>query len=274
MKQMMRNTWLDYIKRGLVTLMALALLSSLVPASAAGSLERIKATGKLVVATSPDYAPYEFPDKDGKPVGADMALAQYLADYLGVELVVDAYDFDGVLAAIAMGKVDLALAGLDPTPERALSMDFSDIYYNESNQLLLVKKDQAETLNSLAAFEGKLVAAQNGSVQEKMVQDFLPGAIYEPITKVPDGVMLLLSGKVSGLALASVVAEQYISSYPDLAICEEAFPYTSPGIAVALPKGQEDLLAAVNQALAQVVEQKLFYTWMEEAVELANELSK
>lgn len=256
----------------LVALMMLLSLCSL--ALAEDSLEKVKKAGKLVVGTSPDYAPYEFPGPDGKPVGADMVLAQFIADKLGVELVIEELDFDGVLAAIATGKIDLALAGIDPTEERKASMDFSDVYYNESNQIILIQKDNAEAYGTLAGLAGKTIAAQNGTVQETMVKEYLKESKLELITKVPDGIMMLLGKKVDAMALPNVVAEQYVKNYPDLVIANEKFPYSSIGIAAALTKGKPELLAAINEVIKEVVEQKLFYGWMEEAVELNNSLNK
>ena len=89
--------------------------------------------GKLTVATSPDFAPYEFYaiGEDGTPqlAGFDMALAQYIADDLGLELEVVTVDFDGVLSELSTKSVDLGMAGLSPDPKRADIMDFSDLYY-------------------------------------------------------------------------------------------------------------------------------------------------
>jgi len=263
------------MKKMLAALLAALLLMSLSAAALAeGRLEAIKAAGKLVVATSPDYAPYEFPGPDGKPVGADMTFAQYIADKLGVELVVESFNFDGVLAAVTAGKIDLGIAGMDPTPDRLSSMDFTDIYYNETNQVILIHKDSADTLKTLADFAGKKVAAQNGTLQQTLVTEQLKDSQLELITQIPDGVMMLLSKKVDGIALASVVADQYVANYPDLVQCESKFDYTSSGIAAAVPKGEPELLAALNEIVAEVVEQKLFYQWMDEAVALNNSMTK
>ena len=72
-----------------------------------GRLKAIKEAGVLKVATSPDYPPYEFEDitKDGqdKYVGADMELAKYIADKLGVKLQIEAMAFDACMAAIGQG---------------------------------------------------------------------------------------------------------------------------------------------------------------------------
>ena len=262
------------MKRMFAGLLFVALLLSALTAGA-GSLEAIKEKGRLVVGTSPDYAPYEFPGPDGQPVGADISLARYIADSLGVELVIDAYDFDGVLAAVTTGKVDIALAGFDPTPERMESMDFSEVYYSESNQLVLIHKDHADTFSTLADLKGKKIAAQNGSVQETMVKEYLTDSQLELIAKVPDGVMMVLSKTADGMALSDVIAKQYMANYPDMLITlPEPFPYTSPGLAVAVTKGRPELLEAVNVAIREVVAQNLFYQWMEEAVELNAEMNQ
>lgn len=135
-------------------------------------------------------------------------------------------------------------------------------------------KDNAEALSTLAAFEGKKVAAQNGSVQETMVKEYLPGAQLEQIAKIPDGVMLLLSKNVDGMAMASVVADQYVANYPDLVIAAEKFPYTSLGIAIALTKDEPELLEAINAIIKEVVDSGDYYTWMEEAVALNSSMTQ
>lgn len=255
---------------------ALAMLVSASVAMAEGSdrLSQILADGKIVVATSPDYAPYEFLDTDGNPVGADMTLAQYIADQLGVELEVQSMDFDTVLAAISTGKVDLAIAGMVPKEERKETMDFSDVYYNDGNQVILIRAEDAETYKTLADFAGVKVAAQNGTLQQDLVTQQLPDATLEPIAKIPDAVMMLMSGKVAGVALASVVADQYIANYPELVKCETPFEYESLGTAIAVVKDEPELLDAVNAIVADVVESGVYYEWIDEAVQLNNSMNQ
>ena len=76
------------MKKLIALLLAALVMTLSLSGLAAGRLEAIKAAGKLVVGTSPDYAPYEFLDTDGKPVGSDITFAQFIADKLGVELVI------------------------------------------------------------------------------------------------------------------------------------------------------------------------------------------
>ena len=124
--------------------------------------------GKLTVATSPDFAPYEFyaldENNDPQLAGFDVALAQYVADYLGLELDIIPMDFDGVLNELATGNVDLGMAGLSPDPARADAMDFSDIYYFGGQSFVTVK-DKADQFTDLASANKAeySIGAQNGS---------------------------------------------------------------------------------------------------------------
>lgn len=136
--------------------------------SSQSTLEKIKEKGTLVVATSPDYAPFEFQalvDGKNEVVGADIMLAQKIADELGVKLEVSAMSFDNVLSSVQNGKADIAIAGLSYSDERAKVFDFSESYYQIAD-VLLIKKDDASALTSIDAISGKNLAVQKGSTQE------------------------------------------------------------------------------------------------------------
>lgn len=265
------------MKKIIAALVSIMLVACAIPALSEGTyanrLEKILGTGKLTFATSPDYAPYEFYDltKTGQDaiVGADIELAKYIADALGVELVIEPMDFDSLLAAVGTASVDLVLAGMVPKEERMTMMDFTDVYYNDGDQVVLILADTADEYSTLSAFAGKTVAAQNGTLQMEMVMGQLLDAKAEPITAIPNAILMLQTGKVQGVALASVVADQYIANYPDLAICAERFEYDSLGVAGAVPKNEPELLAKLNEILAQVIEEGLFYEWIDAANELA-----
>ena len=90
--------------------------------SSQNRLEKIKESGKLVLATSPDFAPLEFEDLssgEAQYVGSDIELAKYIAEKLGVELEISAMDFSAVQAAIPSGQADIAISGFARTEERA-----------------------------------------------------------------------------------------------------------------------------------------------------------
>ena len=224
------------------------------PAEPAASELTTVTPGKLTVATSPDFAPYEFYaiDENGNAnlAGFDMALAQYIADYLGLELEVVPMDFDGVLAEVTAGNVDLGMAGLSPDPERLEAMDFSDIYYM-GGQSLVVTQENNDKWASLEALNDPSVTigAQLASIQYDLAMENTPDADVVQLAKVTDVVSELLGGKLDAGYIETVVAESYAKNYPDLYIAFDV-PYEVEGSAVGVVKGNEALLNGVNEAIA------------------------
>ena len=226
--------------------------------------------GKLTVATSPDFAPYEFyAIVDGEPVlaGFDVALAQYIADYLGLELEIIPMDFDGVLNELASGGVDLGMAGLSPDPKRMDAMDFSDVYYQGGQSFVTTQanKDLFKSLEDTNKAEYS-IGAQNGSIQMDLANTNSPEADIVALVKVTDIVAELLGGKLDGAYIETAVAENYASNYPDLAVVLEV-PYESEGSAVGVVKGNAGLLEAVNMAVAAALEDGSMDSFVAEANE-------
>ena len=215
-------------------------------------------SGKLTVATSTDFAPYEFYslDESGNPTlaGFDIALAGYIADYLGLELEVVPMDFDGTLMELANKKTDLGMAGYSPDPARADSMDFSDIYYT-GGQSFVTSKDLAGNFQSLADTNKPeyQIGAQVGSIQADLAKTNSPDADIVELSKVTDIIAEVLSGKLQGAYIETVVAETYAKTYPDLAVVLDV-PYDSEGSAVGVSKGNGALLAAVNLAIKAAID--------------------
>lgn len=215
-------------------------------------------SGKLTVATSPDFAPYEFYslDESGNPTlaGFDIALAGYIADYLGLELEVVPMDFDGTLMELANKKTDLGMAGYSPDPARADSMDFSDIYYT-GGQSFVTSKDLSGNFQSLADTNKPeyQIGAQVGSIQADLAKTNSPDADIVELSKVTDIIAEVLSGKLQGAYIETVVAETYAKTYPDLAVVLDV-PYDSEGSAVGVSKGNGALLAAVNLAIKAAID--------------------
>ena len=211
--------------------------------------------GKLTVATSPDFAPYEFYalDEDGNPslAGFDVALAGYLADFLGLELEIIPMDFDGVLLEIANKSVDIGLAGLSPDPARMDAMDFSDIYYYGGQSFCTCKgkEDLFPTLD--ASNDVKFsIGAQTGSIQMDLAQKNSPNADIVAVTKVTDIIAMLLNDKLDGAYIETAVAQTYAINYPDLVVLHDVEYLEAEGSAVGIAKGNEALVAGINLAIA------------------------
>lgn len=255
----------------LLMVAALAACGSKTPAAENkyGTIE----AGKLIVATSPDYAPYEFYalDEAGTPTlaGFDMALAQYIADELGLELEVVPMDFNGILGEMAAGTADLAIAGLSPDPDRQTAMDFSDIYY-DGKQAFVSTKALADKFTDLASTNSAefAIAAQTGTIQEELATQYSPDADFVSLPKATDIIGELLAGQLDGAYIEWDVAVAYQANYPDLVIVCEV-PYDAEGNVIGVAKGNAALLEAVNAALHKCVDSGTFAKYVAEALELA-----
>ncbi len=261
---------------GLCMLLALTACGGSGAAPAAESSGGIKTVspGKLTVATSPDFAPYEFyaVGDDGTPylAGFDMALAKYIADGLGLELEIIPMDFDGTIAELTNKNVDLGMAGYSPKPERAEVMDFSDVYITGGQSFVCLQsnKDQFPSLEATnnAAFA---IGAQTGSIQVDLAKENSPDADIVELTKVTDIISDLLAGKLDGAYIETMVAESYAKNYPDLCLVLEV-PYDAEGSVVGVYKDNAELLAAVNKLIAECKDSGTFAQYVIEANELAS----
>ena len=242
------------------------------------ALEKIKADGVLTVALSPDFSPMEFVDasKSGQDqyVGFDVSLAKYIAEYIGVDLSIEAMNFDACQTAVYTASVPMAISGFSWTEERAENYNISDYYYagdNETEQVLLIRSADADKYKAAEDFAGLDVGAQNASLQMQLVTEQLTDANPITIGDIGTGVLELQNGNIEALAVAKGNAEMIISSNPDLVICSWEFDVKAEYEAnvVLVTKGEDELLAVVNEALAKAYADGLYGEWYDAAVELA-----
>ncbi len=230
--------------------------------------------GKLTVATSPDFAPYEFyvADENGgyEIVGFDMALAKYIADKLGLELEVIPMNFDGTINELGSKKVDLGMAGYSPDPDREGLMNFSSIYY-KGGQSFVCTKATADKFPSFEAANNAdyTIGAQIGSIQADLAKENTPDANIVEMAKVTDIIADMLAGKMDGAFIETAVAETYAKNYPDLQVIYDV-PYDQEGSVIGVNKDNEALLAAVNLIIEEAVSGGVVDQYVAEANELAS----
>lgn len=240
-------------------------------ATASTLLEQIEAKGKLVVGTEAQYAPYEFKDLDANFVGCDMWLAQQIADSLGVELEIVDMSFAGIIPAVQSGQVDLGIAAFTNTPERAEEIDFSNLY-ETSAQLLIVKTGNADTYSTKEALAGQKVGAQKGTIQSQLIQSALPDSELFELEKYPALALEVQNGNIAGLVVDQAVGESLVAnSNGELEVSNFEFSAeeASFGKSVVIAKGNEDLVAAVNEVIDKVVSDGSYQAAYDEAVALA-----
>lgn len=247
-------------------------------AASGGVLDEIKASGELHITLSPDFAPMEFVDssKDGQEqyVGLDVSLAKYIADYIGVELVIEPMGFDACQTAVYTGSVPMSVSGYVWTEERAESYEISDYYYDGDNKIepvILIRAADAEKYTSAEDFDGVDVGAQNASLQMQLVTSQLPDANPVTVGDVGTGVLELQNGNIEALAVAKGNSEIIMDANPDLVLCPWEFTITeeTEAFVILITKGETALLNVVNEALAKAYSEGMYGTWHDEAVALA-----
>ena len=208
--------------------------------------EKIKNAGKIVVATSADFPPYEFKDDNGNYVGIDIEIMQAIADLWNVELEVSDMKFDAVITAVATGKADVGAAGLTITEERLESVNFTDTY-TQATQVIIVKEDSdIQTIDDLA---GKKVGVQLGTTGDIYASD--DDAIKDGVecfNSGIDAVLALVQGKIDAVLIDNEPAKAFVKQNEGLKIIDEK--YTDEAYAFATAKEDKDLVNALNEALA------------------------
>lgn len=213
--------------------------------------DKIKSAGVLKVGTEAQYAPYEFKDADAKIVGADIALAQKIADDLGVKLEIVDMKFDGIIPAVQSGQVDMGIAAFSNTPERAKEVDFSNIY-DKSEQILVVDAQNKDKYTSVDALSGLKVGAQKGTIQSNLITKELTKSTLFELDKFPALALEVQNGNIAGLVADASVAKSLISgSCGKLAAANYTFTSEAAkvGKAVVIKKGNSGLVDAVNKSV-------------------------
>lgn len=244
------------------------------------ALEQIKKNKKLVVATSPDYPPFEFMvSENGKSkiVGADIDLAQKIADKLGVELEIKAMDFDALLPALQAGKVDMVITGMTPNEKRKKAVDFSDIYFKGENAVIVNAKDAGKFTSEDQLKKAKL-GVQKGSTQETYVKDNLKVTNYKALVAVPDLIADMKNGNIDAVVLNSKVAGINVTKYDGIKVVEN-LKLTSGGdeeaMAVAIKKGDNaDLIKLTNEVIKELQNSGEYDKILANAVDLISKETK
>ncbi|MGB4587876.1 MAG: transporter substrate-binding domain-containing protein [Clostridiaceae bacterium] len=230
-------------------------------------MKRVKESGKLILGTSADYPPYEFHKSiNGKDeiVGFDIEVAREIAKDLGVTLEIKDMKFDGLLAALDQGVIDLVVAGMSPTPERAKSVDFSDVYY-QSKQMLVVRAEDKDIITSKDAMSGKTIGVQKGAIQETIAAEQFSTSTPMALGKISDLVLALKSKRVDAAIIEYPVALANTNANPDLFMTAIEIPMESEGTAAAMKKGNPDFVESVNKTLERLISEKLIEQFVADA---------
>ena len=210
------------------------------------TLDEVKSAGKLTVATSPDFPPFESLE-GGAVVGIEVDILNLIAEELGVELEIVEMDFDAVLLGVQSAKYDCGMSGITASEARKENMLFTTPYYNAA-QVIVVKADSS--IKDKADLDGKKVSVQTGTTADAGCTE--AGYDVQAFAANADAKAALTTGKVDAWVVDNLTAQQMVEENDGLVILEEKM--TEEPYAFAFAFGSEDLVEEIDEILEKLID--------------------
>lgn len=242
------------MKKSILKLAALSIAAVLSVGVMSGCGESAKDT--LVMGTNAAFEPFEFTTTEGlvgEFDGIDVAIALELAESMDKELVIEDMEFDGLLASVQTGKIDMAVAGMTIKEERLKSVDFSIPYYT-ATQVMVVAADNTDITKAEDLKNGKKVGVVLGYTGDSIVTDDLAIA-EENITRANRGVDVVQdvkNGKLDAVVIDSYTGKA-LAEKNGLKVVEDAEAFEAEEYAIAVAKSNTELLDAINTKLEEML---------------------
>ena len=215
------------------------------------TVDSIKQAGKLVIATSPDFPPFEELTTENTVEGIEIDILNLICDKLGVELVIEQMDFDSVLPGVQAGKCDVGVSGISITEKRQKNVLFTDPYCLAAQAIVVTSDSPIATKDDLT---GKKISVQTGTTAETYCMG--NGYDISAFQANSDAQLALTTGKVDAWVIDDLTAAEMVAAYnaehdDQLVILDD--PMTTEPYALAFAFGSEDLVAGVNEILNSLV---------------------
>lgn len=202
----------------------------------------------IIMGTNAEFAPFEY--REGKEiVGFDIEISKKIAEKLGRELKIEDMEFGGLIASLESGKVDFVIAGMTVKPEREEQVDFSNPYFL-SSQLITVKADDTSITDGDDLINKK-IGVQLGTTGETEARN-IEGAEVISFDKGAMALVDLAAGKIDAVILDAEPTKNYTADNPKLKVLDVKL--TEEEYSIAVPKGDTELLEAINETLEEIRE--------------------
>ena len=240
-----------------VLVVALSAILAVSMFTACGSKKSETANGtvnedKLIMGTNAEFPPFEYYDGD-EVVGIDAEFAAAIADKLGMDLKIEDMAFDSIIPAVQSGKADIGAAGMTVTEDRATQVDFSDSYYT-GVQVIIVTDDS--DITEPDDLKGKKIGVQQGTTGDIYSTDDFGDDNVERFNKGMEAVQALQQGKIDAVIIDNQPAKTFVEENEGLKILETS--YVEEDYALAIKKGNDDLVKKVNDAIKELKEDGTF----------------
>ena len=195
--------------------------------------------------------------------GYDVQIAKTVAEAMELEPVAVKLEWDGLIEALGQGQIDVIIAGMTATEERMESIDFTDPYYVGYYGLVVLKDGPYADATSLADFDGAAVLGQKDTLLDEAIDD-IPGVNHlTPVPTVPDQISQLLAGACDAITFDEGNIPSIVEAHPELAGVSfaEGEGFEPVPVNIGLAKGQDDIIAQMNEILAGISEDDRLDIW-------------
>ncbi|MFC3041509.1 transporter substrate-binding domain-containing protein [Virgibacillus xinjiangensis] len=203
------------------------------------------------VVSDNSFVPFEFM-KDGEHVGFDIDLINAIADEAGFEIEMETTNFDGIIPGLQTGQFDIAIAGIGITEERKKSIDYSDPYF-ESGLAIGVAADN-EDIKGIEDLEGKTIATRLGSTSSAYIKENIEGAEANEYEQLDQAYLAVENGSADAILYDDPNVRYYIQTSGEDSLKVVGDLYQAEDYGIAVTKGKEEVVQAINEALATLKE--------------------
>ncbi len=201
---------------------------------------------KLIMGTNAAFPPYEYYEGE-KIIGIDAEVGALIAEKLGMEFEIKDMDFNGIISAVENGVIDIGMAGMTVTDERLLQVNFSTSYAKGVQVVIVKEGSDIAALDNLA---GKTIGVQEATTGDIYSTDEFGEENVKRYQNGAAAVAALQSGIVDAVIIDNEPAKAFVEVNEGLAILETA--YAEEDYAIAVAKGNTELLDKINTALAEL----------------------
>ncbi|MGO1234991.1 transporter substrate-binding domain-containing protein [Microbacterium gubbeenense] len=228
------------------------------------------------VATDTSFVPFEFQEEEGgEYVGFDIDIIDEIADRVGFEIELETTNFDGIIPGMQTGTFDIAIAGMTITEERRAAVDFTSPYYKSGLRIGVPADD--DTITSIDDLEGKTIATRLGSTSANYIEENIEGATPNTYEQLDQAYLAVEGDGADAVLYDAPNVEYYILTAGEgkLKTVGELIEAQDYGIAVG--KGNEELVTAMNESLAEMIDDgtytEIFKEWFGEEPEWLDDLA-
>lgn len=216
------------------------------------ALNQLIKRNKLVVGTEMKFFPFEYSDKEGKPIGFDVDIATLAAKELGVELELKDIEFSGLIPALQGGKIDMIISGMTRTLTRAKTVTFTQPYF-ETGLCVLLSNRKAPDVTEISQLnsKGRVLAVKLGTTGDLITGKLFPNAQVNRFKEETACVLEVSAGRADAFLYDQLSIAKHQKQNPETtrAILK---PFTYEPYAIAIRSGDSDFLNWLNLFLETI----------------------